>query len=66
MSHDQPLPERSRIVEQHLRAAGLDARIRELPDSTRTAAEAAAALGCDIGAIASVCCSWSTTSRCSS
>jgi prolyl-tRNA editing enzyme YbaK/EbsC (Cys-tRNA(Pro) deacylase) len=53
MSPDQPLPERSRIVEQHLRAAGLDARIRELPDSTSTAADAAAALGCEIGAIAS-------------
>jgi prolyl-tRNA editing enzyme YbaK/EbsC (Cys-tRNA(Pro) deacylase) len=50
---EQPLPERSRIVQQHLIDAGLTARIRELPDSTRTAAEAAAALSCEIGAIAS-------------
>jgi prolyl-tRNA editing enzyme YbaK/EbsC (Cys-tRNA(Pro) deacylase) len=50
---EQPLPERSRIVQQHLIDAELTARICELPDSTRTAAEAAAALGCEIGAIAS-------------
>jgi prolyl-tRNA editing enzyme YbaK/EbsC (Cys-tRNA(Pro) deacylase) len=50
---DDALPERSRTVQQHLRDAGLDARVRELPDSTRTAAEAAAALGCEVGAIAS-------------
>lgn len=31
---------------------GLSARVLELPGSTRTAAEAAAAIGCDIGAIA--------------
>lgn len=30
----------------------MTARVRELPDSTRTAAEAAAALGCEVGAIA--------------
>lgn len=53
MTTDQALPERSRLVQQHLLDAGLDTRVRELPDSTRTAAEAAAALGCDIGAIAS-------------
>lgn len=47
------LPERSRIVQQRLLDAGLDARVRELPASTRTAAEAAAALGCEVGAIAS-------------
>lgn len=47
------LPERSRIVQQHLIAGGVDAAIRQLPDSTRTAAEAAAALGCEAGAIAS-------------
>ena len=33
------------------RAAGLDANVRELPESTRTAAEAAAAVGCDVGQI---------------
>jgi prolyl-tRNA editing enzyme YbaK/EbsC (Cys-tRNA(Pro) deacylase) len=53
MTDDQQLPERSRIVQQHLTDAGITARVRELPDSTRTAAEAAAALGCEIGAIAS-------------
>ena len=53
MSVDEALPERSRAVQQRLLDAGLDARVRELPDSTRTAAEAAAALGCEVGAIAS-------------
>ncbi len=47
------LPERSQVVHQHLRAAGLTPSIHELPDSTRTAREAASALGCDVGAIAS-------------
>nr|WP_228507877.1 YbaK/EbsC family protein [Herbiconiux sp. VKM Ac-1786] len=47
------MPERSRIVQQHLIDAGIDARVRELPSSTRTAAEAAEALGCEVGAIAS-------------
>ncbi|WP_091232707.1 YbaK/EbsC family protein [Microbacterium sp. 3J1] len=46
------LPERSRIVEQHLRAAGIHTEIRVLPDSARTAPEAAAAIGCDVTAIA--------------
>lgn len=36
-----------------LRAAGWQGEVRELSDSARTAAEAAAALGCDVGAIAS-------------
>lgn len=48
---ERPLPERSRIVQEHVRRAGLAAIVRELPDSARTAAEAAAALGCEIGAI---------------
>jgi len=48
-----PLPERSRIVQEHVRAAGLDSQVRELPDSARTAVEAAAALGCEVGAIGS-------------
>jgi prolyl-tRNA editing enzyme YbaK/EbsC (Cys-tRNA(Pro) deacylase) len=50
---EQELPERSRIVQQRLRDAGFEIEVRELPDSTRTAAEAASALGCDVGAIAS-------------
>lgn len=47
------LPERSRIVQEHVRAAGLASQVRELPDSARTALEAAAALGCEVGAIGS-------------
>jgi prolyl-tRNA editing enzyme YbaK/EbsC (Cys-tRNA(Pro) deacylase) len=47
-----PLPERSRLVQQHLDAAGVDTEIRVLPDSARTAAEAAAAIGCEVSAIA--------------
>jgi prolyl-tRNA editing enzyme YbaK/EbsC (Cys-tRNA(Pro) deacylase) len=53
MTVDPQLPARSQIVQQHLIDAGMNATVRELPDSTRTAAEAAAALGCDVGAIAS-------------
>jgi hypothetical protein len=51
--NDNLLPERSRIVEEHLATAGITAPIHELPASTRTAAEAAEALGCEVGAIAS-------------
>ncbi|MBO0979507.1 YbaK/EbsC family protein [Microbacterium sp. SD291] len=46
------LPERSVLVERHLAAAGVDTRIRVLPDSARTAPEAAAAIGCEVAAIA--------------
>ncbi len=46
------LPERSRRVAEALAARGLAGRIRELPASTRTAVEAAEALGCEVGAIA--------------
>lgn len=53
MTEAHELPERSRIVQQHLIDAGLTSSVRELPDSTRTAAEAASALGCEVGAIAS-------------
>ncbi|UOR02443.1 YbaK/EbsC family protein [Leucobacter allii] len=53
MTTEQPLPQRSQIVQQHLNEAGLPGRVRELPDSTRTAADAASALGCEVGAIAS-------------
>lgn len=50
---DQQLPARSQLVQQHLIDAGLATVVRELPDSTRTAIEAAAALGSEVGAIAS-------------
>lgn len=46
------LPERSRRVAEALEAFGARGRVRELPASTRTAAEAARALGCEVGAIA--------------
>ena len=39
-------------MEQALREHGLDAAIRQMPESTRTAQEAAAALGCDVAQIA--------------
>lgn len=47
------LPTRSVVVHQHLTDAGVSPAIRQLPESTRTAVEAATALGCDVGAIAS-------------
>ncbi len=47
------LPERSQVVQQALEAAGITANIRELDSSSRTAADAAGALGCEVGAIAS-------------
>jgi prolyl-tRNA editing enzyme YbaK/EbsC (Cys-tRNA(Pro) deacylase) len=39
-------------VEQVLRERGVEARVRHMPDSTRTAREAADALGCEVGQIA--------------
>lgn len=41
-----------RTVTNTLRELGVVGEVRVLPDSARTAAEAAAALGCDVGAIA--------------
>jgi prolyl-tRNA editing enzyme YbaK/EbsC (Cys-tRNA(Pro) deacylase) len=49
---DTSLPVRSMDVARILAEASMGGRVRELTDSTRTAAEAAAALGCDVGAIA--------------
>lgn len=46
------LPERSKQVAKALAAAGVDGEVRAMPDATRTAADAAAALGCAVGAIA--------------
>lgn len=46
------LPVRSMQVARALAAAGVEGQVRELAESTRTAAEAASALGCDVGAIA--------------
>ncbi len=39
-------------VQDTLRRLGLNNEIRELPDTTRSAAEAAAAIGCGVGQIA--------------
>lgn len=52
-SDEHRLPHRSRIIQQELTEAGYDIRVHELPDSTRTALDAAAALDCPVGAIAS-------------
>lgn len=50
---DPTLPRRSQEVQQRLHELGVSADVQELPDSTRTAVEAAEALGCEVGAIAS-------------
>lgn len=52
MSESSPLPERSLIVKQQLEHAGVEPRIRVLPDSARTAVQAASAIGCEVAAIA--------------
>ncbi|GAA2326057.1 YbaK/EbsC family protein [Streptomyces cuspidosporus] len=49
---DTSLPVRSMQVARALAAAGIAGQVRELAASTRTAAEAASALGCEVGAIA--------------
>lgn len=46
------LPVRTMEVARALAEAGIGSEVRELSASTRTAAEAAEALGCDVGAIA--------------
>ncbi len=46
------LPARSRLVHESLRAAGITGDIIVLPDAASTAAQAAEALGVDVGAIA--------------
>jgi len=52
------LPTRSRIVAQALAEAGVAGQVVELPDSARTAAEAADALGCQVGQIANSLVFW--------
>jgi prolyl-tRNA editing enzyme YbaK/EbsC (Cys-tRNA(Pro) deacylase) len=52
VGHREGLPPRSRIVHDALVGAGIEPAITVLPSSARTAAEAAAALGCEVGAIA--------------
>jgi prolyl-tRNA editing enzyme YbaK/EbsC (Cys-tRNA(Pro) deacylase) len=52
------LPARSRVVAAALTDAGVHGQVIELPDSARTAAEAAAAVGVDVGAIANSLVFW--------
>ena len=52
MTAAESLPARTRIVQEHLLAAGVDTAVVVLPDSARTAVAAAAAVGCDVGAVA--------------
>ncbi|MCR2825817.1 YbaK/EbsC family protein [Microbacterium sp. zg.Y909] len=53
------LPPRSMLVHAALRAAGLPGDIVVLPDAAATAAQAAAALGVEVGAIANSLVFWS-------
>jgi prolyl-tRNA editing enzyme YbaK/EbsC (Cys-tRNA(Pro) deacylase) len=46
-----PLHRTAAKLEERLRALGLEVEVRELADSTRTAAEAAAAVGAEVGQI---------------
>jgi prolyl-tRNA editing enzyme YbaK/EbsC (Cys-tRNA(Pro) deacylase) len=46
------LSRNAKSIQDFLTAAGVEARVMELPSSTRTAAQAAAAIGCSIGQIA--------------
>lgn len=46
-----PLQPSAQKVQEALAAAGFASAVIELPDSTRTAAEAAAAVGCDVAQI---------------
>ena len=52
------LPVRSRLVAAALADAGVEGLVRELPDSARTAPEAAAALDVEVGAIANSLIFW--------
>lgn len=49
---DEPLAPSAQRVQDALAAAGITGRVRQLPESARTAPEAAQALGCEVGAIA--------------
>lgn len=48
---EAPLPPRAAAVQAVLEQAGHPGRVRTFPDSTRTAAEAAAAIGCSVAQI---------------
>ena len=49
---DPPLRSSARRVQAALEAKGFDFEIREFPESTRSAEDAAAAVGCEVGQIA--------------
>ena len=51
-SNTEDLPATSRAVAAALRAVGIEPDIRELPDSARTAVDAAQAMECPVAAIA--------------
>lgn len=46
---DKPLSSSAQKVQQALAGFGLDCRVKELSASTRTADDAAQAVGCDVG-----------------
>ncbi|WP_230531677.1 YbaK/EbsC family protein [Microvirga roseola] len=48
---DTPLPPSAQRVQNAASELGLDVAVREMPQSTRTAEEAAAACGCEVGQI---------------
>ncbi len=50
--NDKPLSVAAARVQRVVAAKGFDFAVRELPESTRTAADAAAAVGCAVGDIA--------------
>ncbi|GEA82795.1 MAG: YbaK/EbsC family protein [Cellulomonas sp.] len=58
MTSTPSLPARSQVVARALEDAGVVGDVVELPDSARTAAEAAAALGCLVGQIANSLVFW--------
>ncbi len=51
-TNDTPLPPSAQKVQQALQARGYPNRVVQVTQSARTAAEAAQALGCDVGQIA--------------
>jgi prolyl-tRNA editing enzyme YbaK/EbsC (Cys-tRNA(Pro) deacylase) len=53
VSDRPPLHPSAQRVQDELRARGVRGEVREFTEPTRTSAEAAAALGCDVAAIAS-------------
>ena len=48
---DKPLSSSAQKVQQALAGFGLDCRVKELGETTRTAVDAALAVGCDVGQI---------------